>query len=103
MVGGPGIRSFFLFSLFRYFNTSFRYCYSATFLNIAISYSLSLLLSIQCCGPHNFEGLYRLETDPEPYLEPDQVPDPFPFPNVLIRIHLKGSNPDLTNNGQIRI
>jgi hypothetical protein len=28
------------YSLFRYFNTSFRYCYSATFPKIAIRYSL---------------------------------------------------------------
>jgi hypothetical protein len=35
-----GIRYFFSYSLFRYFNTSFRYRYSATFPKIAIRYSL---------------------------------------------------------------
>jgi hypothetical protein len=42
------------YSLFRYFNTSFRYRYSATFPKIAIRYSLSLLLFHQCCGLHHF-------------------------------------------------
>jgi hypothetical protein len=35
-----GIRYFFPYSLFPYFNTSFRYRYSATFPKIAIRYSL---------------------------------------------------------------
>jgi hypothetical protein len=69
-----GIRYFFLYSLFRYFINSFRYRYSATFLNISVRYSLSLLLLNQSCGPHHFEGLYRRETDLDP--DPEPYPDP---------------------------
>jgi hypothetical protein len=69
----------FRYSLFRYFITSFRYRYSATFLNIAIRYSLfaiatfvkisiadRIIMKSSIAG----RGTYP-EPDAEPYPEPE--------------------------------
>jgi hypothetical protein len=53
-----GVRYFssFRYSQFRYFNTSFRCRYSATFLKIAIRYWLFAIATFihHCCGLHQF-------------------------------------------------